>query len=186
MKYSECVQSVHSELLHTLSSVSTDEIEALVDSIIKSEKIFVAGAGRSGLMVKAFCMRLIHLGLDACVVGETVTQNISEKDLLIIGSGSGGTASLVSMAHKKDTIGFTLALVSIFPNSPIGQLADITVRIPAPSPKVSSKDAPTSVQPMGSLFEQSLLLVLDIIIMRLMDRLGEDNTTMYSRHANLE
>ena len=186
MKFGEYVQSVHEELLHTLSSVSKDEIEVLVDSIIKSERIFVAGAGRSGLMVKAFCMRLIHLGLDAFVVGETITPNITENDLLIIGSGSGGTSTLVSIASKKALIGFNLCLVSIFPDSPIGRLADFTVKVPAPTPKASSHEAFSSVQPMGSLFEQSLLLVLDIVIMCLMDRLEEDNTTMFSRHANLE
>ncbi len=186
MKYNEYTQIVQKELCNTLSQVSDSHIEELVDKILQSEKIFVAGAGRSGLMAKAFCMRLMHIGYDAFVVGETVTPNITEKDLLIIGSGSGGTASLVSMAQKKVSIGFTLALLSIFPDSEIGRLADVVVKIPAPSPKVSSKEAPPSIQPMGSLFEQSLLLVLDIIIIRLMERLGLDTHTMYSRHANLE
>jgi 6-phospho-3-hexuloisomerase len=186
MKFSEYTTSVHKELLNTLTHVSDDQIEVLVDKILNCEKIFLAGAGRSGLMAKAFCMRMMHIGYDAFVVGETVTPNITEKDLLIITSGSGGTASLVSMAEKKASIGFSLALLSIFPNSDIGRLADTVVEIPAPSPKVSSNTAPPSIQPMGSLFEQSLLLVLDIVILRLMERLDLNTHTMYSRHANLE
>jgi 6-phospho-3-hexuloisomerase len=186
MKFSEYVLPVHEELLNTLTRVSDDHIEVLVENILHCEKIFISGAGRSGLMAKAFCMRLMHIGFDAFVVGETVTPNIGDKDLLIIASGSGGTASLVSMAQKKASIGFNLSLLSIFPDSPIGKIADCVVQIPAPSPKVSSKTAPPSIQPMGSLFEQSLLLVLDIIIMRLMERLELNTHTMYSRHANLE
>jgi len=186
MKYSEYTQKVQEELFNTLSQVSDSQIEDLVDKILQSEKVFVAGAGRSGLMAKAFCMRLMHIGYNAFVIGETVTPNITEKDLLIIGSGSGETASLVSMARKSSSIGFSVGLLSIFPNSEIGRLSDIVVQIPAPSPKVLSDKAPPSIQPMGSLFEQSLLLVFDIIIIRLMERLGLDTHTMYSRHANLE
>jgi len=186
MKFSEYADAVNTELHNTLSRVSNDQIDTLVDAILKSERIFVAGAGRSGLMAKAFCMRLMHIGCSAYVVGDTVTPNITDKDLLIIGSGSGGTASLVSMAQKKSSIGFSVALMSIFPDSPIGKLADIVVEIPAPSPKVSSDKAPPSIQPMGSLFEQSLLLVLDTVIMCMMEKLGLDTHNMYSRHANLE
>ena len=124
MKFSEYVLPVHDELLNTLTRVSDDHIEVLVDNILHCEKIFISGAGRSGLMAKAFCMRLMHIGFDAFVVGETVTPNIGAKDLLIIASGSGGTASLVSMAQKKASIGFNLSLVSIFPDSPIGKIAD--------------------------------------------------------------
>jgi 6-phospho-3-hexuloisomerase len=42
------------------------------------------------------------------------------------------------------------------------------------------------VQPMGSLFEQSLLIFFDIIVMRLMEKKGLDSKTMFERHANLE
>jgi 6-phospho-3-hexuloisomerase len=86
MKFSEYTTSVHKELLNTLTHVSDDQIEVLVDKILNCEKIFLAGAGRSGLMAKAFCMRMMHIGYDAFVVGETVTPNITEKDLLIITS----------------------------------------------------------------------------------------------------
>ena len=43
-----------------------------------------------------------------------------------------------------------------------------------------------SVQPMGSLFAQSLLIVLDIVVMTLMEQKGLDSNTMFERHANFE
>lgn len=174
------------ELERTLTMISPEETDQLVDRIVAAKKILVAGAGRSGLAVKAFAMRLMHMGFDAYVVGETVTPNFEATDLLLIGSGSGETGSLVQMATKAREIGGSIALITIFPRSTIGQLADITVRIPAPTPKVSTDTGWTSIQPMGSLFEQSLFIFLDLTILRLMDRAAKDSGTMFKRHANLE
>ena len=43
-----------------------------------------------------------------------------------------------------------------------------------------------SIQPMGSLFEQSLLLFYDAVILRFMNKKGLNSDKMYGRHANLE
>jgi 6-phospho-3-hexuloisomerase len=174
------------ELERTLSAISPGEAEQFASRIVAAKKILVAGAGRSGLAVKAFAMRLMHMGFDAHVVGETVTPKLEAADLLLIGSGSGETGSLVQMARKTREIGGNIALVTIFPLSTIGQLADVCVRIPAPTPKVSADTGWTSIQPMGSLFEQSLFIFLDLVILRLMDSAARDSATMFRRHANLE
>ncbi|MEM1486380.1 6-phospho-3-hexuloisomerase [Oscillospiraceae bacterium PP1C4] len=174
------------ELERTLSNIPAEEAEKLADCILKSQKVFVAGAGRSGFMVKAFAMRLMHMGFDAYVVGETVTPNLEKEDLLLIGSGSGETGSLVSMANKAKNIGSAIGLVTIFPESAIGKLASIVIKVPAPTPKVETETGFKSIQPMGSLFEQSLLLFLDAIILRLMEKQGNNSDTMFTRHANLE
>ncbi|HBF37280.1 MAG TPA: 6-phospho-3-hexuloisomerase [Firmicutes bacterium] len=174
------------ELESTLSKISPKEAEKLADSILQSKKIFAVGAGRTGFMIKAFAMRLMHMGFEAYVVGETITPNIEKGDLLLIGSGSGETGSLVTMAHKVKKIEANLALVTIFPLSSIGQMADIVIKVPAPTPKVEVETGFKSIQPMGSLFEQSLLLLLDAVILQLMDKRGKDSNTMFTRHANLE
>ena len=76
------------------------------------------------------------------------------------------------------------------PDSPIGRLADIVLVIPAPTPKVEAQagapPALASVQPMGSLFEQTLALTMDSLVMALMERTGETATRMFDRHAALE
>jgi 6-phospho-3-hexuloisomerase len=174
------------ELEQILSRLEPQNSEKLCNLILSAKRIFVAGAGRSGFMIRAFAMRLMHMGFTAYVVGETVTPNIEADDLLIIGSGSGETASLVSMAVKAKSIGFTLALVSIFPESTIGDQAEAIIKIPAPTPKVKIDTGVKSIQPMGSLFEQSLLLVFDSIILRLMEKQGNCSDVMFNRHANLE
>ena len=57
------------------------------------------GAGRSGLVAKAFAMRLMHLGFTAYVVGETITPAMRPKDLLVIFSGSGRTKTIADIAE---------------------------------------------------------------------------------------
>lgn len=177
------------ELAKALTAVDDAAVDALASEIDKASSIFVAGAGRSGLAMRAFAMRLMHLGRQVYVVGETTTPGITERDLLIIGSGSGATQSLVAIASRaRNEFGAPIALLTIYPQSAIGQLAQVLVTIEAPTTKVAAAGAraATSIQPMGALFEQALFILLDIVILKLMDRAGEASTTMFKRHANLE
>ena len=119
------------ELRRTLADVSSDSAMDLVKAITDAERIFVGGAGRSGLAVKGFAMRLMHMGFDAHVVGEIVTPGISEKDLFLIGSGSGATQSLVANAERARAEGAVVCLLTIREDSPIGRLANIILTIPA-------------------------------------------------------
>ena len=186
MSTADHIRQVMAELDRTLGAVATDDVERLVDMILSARRVFVAGAGRSGLAMKAFAMRLMHLGLDTYVVGETVTPGMGADDLLLIGSGSGETGSLVAMAEKVRQLQGRLALVTIVADSRIGRLAEVVVAIPAPSPKARAAHGVTSVQPMGSLFEQSLFIFLDVVVLRLMELQGVDAAAMFGRHANLE
>ena len=180
------ISQILDELGETVEHVCDDSAEKLADTIINARTIFLDGAGRSGLAMKSFAMRLMHMGFDAYVVGETVTSNITDKDVLLIGSGSGSTSSLVVNANKADAIGATICLITIDENSPIGKLAEVVLTIPAPSPKVTRDLGFRSVQPMGSLFEQSLLLTLDAIVLFLMEKTGKTPESMFTKHANLE
>lgn len=186
MNTTEYAKVITEELTNTLSKVSAEDGEKLTDLILNANKILVAGAGRSGFAAKAFTMRLMHMGFDAYVCGETVTPNLEKEDLFIVASGSGATGSLVSMAEKAKKIGAPIATVTICPNGPIGSMADVAVEIPAPTPKAEVDPSHKSIQPMGSLFEQSCLLFLDAVIVRLMEKRGNDSDTMFMRHANLE
>ena len=186
MNVTEYAVQIVAELDHTLARVDAGAGERLVDAILSAGKVMVAGAGRSGFAAKAFAMRLMHLGIRTYVVGETVTPNLEAGDLLIIASGSGETASLAVMAEKARALGATLATVTVRPEGTVGRLADIVVRIPAPTPKADFDGSFRSIQPMGSLFEQSVLLILDAVILRLMEKRGDDSDTMFTHHANLE
>lgn len=185
MHTNQYLSSIQKELSQIADRISETEAETLVQHIVQAKRIYVAGAGRSGLMMRAFAMRLMHLGLDSYVVGETVTPGLSAGDMLLIGSGSGETKSLLSMAQKAKSLQATVAVVTIFPESSIGKLSSLSVSLPG-SPKDQSQNTAETIQPMGSLFEQTLFLFLDAIILRLMDIRKLDSQAMYSRHANLE
>ncbi|RDW16489.1 6-phospho-3-hexuloisomerase [Oceanobacillus arenosus] len=185
MQTAQFAQRIVDELHHAAEQLTNEDAEKLVEQILISNKIFVTGAGRSGLMGKAFAMRMMHMGLDSYVVGETVTATYEEDDILIIGTGSGETKSLIPMVEKAKSIGGTVAVVTINPESTLGRLADITVQLPG-APKDQTTSEYRTIQPMGSLFEQTLLLFYDAIILRFMEKKGLDSQTMYGKHANLE
>ncbi|OXM83646.1 6-phospho-3-hexuloisomerase [Paenibacillus rigui] len=185
MRTSDYTSAMINELQRTLELLSEESVEQLVERIARAQKVFVAGAGRSGLMMRAFAMRLMHMGFAVYVVGETVTPGLGPDDLLIIGSGSGETKSLAVMAAKAKGIGASLAAATTNPESTIGQISDVVIQVLA-SPKEASDQESFTIQPMGSLFEQSLLLVFDSIILRMMDRQELDGSAMFGRHANLE
>lgn len=185
MHTTQYLAKILKELIRTTDRISDEEAEKLANGILEAKKVFVAGAGRSGFMAKSFAMRMMHMGIDAYVPGETVTPNFEEGDMIIFASGSGETKSLVSMAEKAKSLGGTVAALTIFPDSTIGKLADMTVKLPG-SPKDQSEGDYKTIQPMGSLFEQTLLLFCDAVILRFMEKKGLDTNKMYGRHANLE
>lgn len=174
------------ELRATLARVEEGAIRQFIERIAGARRLFLAGSGRSGFMVRSFAVRLMHLGCPAYVVGETVTPGIEPGDLLILGSGSGETPSLRVLAEKAEKLAVPIALVTASPRSSIGKLADVVVTVPAPTPKAVQAPAPPSIQPMGTLFEQCLLLLFDLVVLRLMERKGISAQAMFARHANLE
>lgn len=168
--------------------IDDGELQNMANAIAKAERVFLAAAGRSACAARGFSNRLMQLGKTTYVVGDTTTPALRSGDLLLIGSGSGATASLITMAEKGKTVGATIATLTMFPEESIGRLADIIVTIPGSTPKRSATDQDTahSRQPMGTLFEQLSWLTYDALVLMLMPRLGQTDKTMFVRHANLE
>lgn len=173
------------EIETVLSKVDNNQAERLIDEILEAQKIVVCGAGRVGMAIRGFGMRLGHLGLQAYTLGDSTVPGIGKGDLLIVASGSGETQTifdLVSIASKNKS---KIAAITGSPESRIGQLADVIVKITAPS-KTKAVDNFISVQPMTTLNEQCLGLFFDAVSLKLMDRMGETHDSMWARHSNLE
>ncbi|MGO4545207.1 6-phospho-3-hexuloisomerase [Paenibacillus sp. 2TAB23] len=173
------------ELQQAAAQLDQGQLAYLAEAVSSAGRVFVAGAGRSGLMMRAFAMRLMHMGHDVYVVGETVTRSLGKGDLLLIGSGSGETKSLVPMAEKAQALGAVVGALTLAPESTIGGIADFVVKLPG-APKDQSEHEASTVQPMGSLFEQILLIVGDAVILSLMEKQELSGKAMYGNHANLE
>ncbi|EOH80808.1 6-phospho-3-hexuloisomerase [Enterococcus malodoratus] len=185
MSVKEHTREIIEELLAFVDYEKDQELDQLVDAILQAKNIFLSGAGRSGVAITGFTNRLLHLGLPVHLAGEISCPRTAKGDLLIIGSGSGTTPGLVTLAKKAKSNGVSLALLTMDKESEIAQLADVVVVLPGVSPKLKENNL-TSIQPMGSAFEQISFLTYDGIILELMERMGETGETMVERHTDLE
>lgn len=175
------------ELLHNATYIEDAQLDAFTQAILQAKHIFTAGAGRSGVAMRGFTNRLLHLGLSVSMVGEISSPHSQPDDLLIIGSGSGTTESLVALANKAKKTGVKIALVTMDEESTIGKLADVVVVLPGVSPKLQHKGFDiTSIQPMGSAFEQMSFITYDGVILELMEKMKETGETMFPRHCDFE
>ena len=152
-------------------------VKEAVQAVNGHERIFLYGAGRSGLMLRAFAMRLAQAGRTVYVVGETVTPAIQKHDLLILASASGNTPSVLRYADTAKEQGATVYTLTASADSALASRSDSVVFLPAPT-----KDSVSASTIMGTLFEQAVLLFCDATV----SALGEDDDKMRARHANLE
>lgn len=185
---SKNMKTIIQELDKYSSGVSEESIQEISQTILEANRVFVAGAGRSGYAARGFAMRLMHLNIRSFFIGEPTTPSIGKNDLLVIGSGSGATTSLVDNAKKAKSAGARIATITIYPEAPIGRMSDVIVVVPGETPKkvTNNMDTVKSIQPMGSLFEQLSWLTYDSIILNLMNLMTETTESMFPRHANLE
>ena len=162
---------------------------------MKAENIFVTGAGRSGLAGKAFAMRLMHLGLSAYVVGETISPAIHKNDCIIAISGSGETNTIVSAARIAKDRGSRVLAVTSYPESTLGQLTDSYLLVKGRTKQEVDDENYmkrqihgnyTSLTPLGTAFELTTLVFLDAIVSELMDKMRQTENDLRNRHAVLE
>lgn len=175
-----------------LDEKSVDEFE---DIIINAKNVFVTGAGRSGLAAKAFAMRLMHLGVSAYVVGETISPAIYEDDCIIAISGSGETNTIVSAARIAKNRGSKVLAVTSYPESTLGQLSDCYLLVKGRTNQEDDDENYmkrqihgnyTSLTPLGTAFELTTLVFLDAIVSELMEKMEQTESDLQSRHTVLE
>ena len=172
------------ELQNAMRKITQTDLESLGQFLIESERVFVEGKGRTGLVMRMFAMRLMQIGLNAFVVGETTTPAIQSGDVLVVGSASGVTGGSVLTAKKAHEVGARIVTLTTVESSPLNQLADKVLILPGESQK--SGHALKSKLPLGTLFEQCLLVVLDSLSTQLAEDLQQDTASMMERHSNLE
>lgn len=173
------------ELTENAKEIDYEDILKLEELIINADRIFITGAGRSGFVARGFSNRLMHLGYKVYFVGEPTTPAIQEGDLLIVGSGSGNTESLVSNSKTAKSKGAKLATITMFPDHTIGAMADVAVRIPGVTEKCAGEGA-GSVQSSGSSFEELTWITCDALVMDLMRITRQGDKELFARHANME
>ena len=158
---------------------------ALIDAIVAARRIAIYGAGREGLQMDGLAMRLHHLGLDVSVVGDMNVPPLSAGDLLLVSSGPGASNIGDALITAAREAGAKIAVVTAQPGARTPSRADVVFHIPAQT-MADDRGGEVSVLPMGSLFETAQMVLFEIIVLALRDRLGETPETMRARHTNLE
>lgn len=182
------------ELRAVIGNIDPEQSDVLEKMICAANRIFITAAGRSLLAMKFFAMRLMQLGFTSFLVGEVCTPSIKEGDLLILGSGSGETPSMLKIAEKAKKVGARVAVLTKNEDSSIAQIVDsVTVlnkaeriREGAATAEGQREDEYLSIRPSGNPFEQSIVVFTDALICSLMFKLGRGTDFIASNHANLE
>lgn len=183
--YNGTVKEMLVEINEALGAIDQEAVEKFVAALLDAEQVYFVGVGRVLLSLQAMCKRLAHLGLKTHYVGEITEPAITEKDLLVVGSGSGGSLFPLGIAKKAHGIGAKIVHIGSNPNSEMKDLCEFMVRIPVRT-KNYLEDEIDSVQPMTSLFEQSLLLFGDVVAKMIIDERKIDMKSLWRYHANLE
>jgi 6-phospho-3-hexuloisomerase len=175
---------VGDEVAGTAAKVDVRQVSVLAGHLTRPGRVFVAGAGRSGLVLRMTAMRLMHLGLNVHVAGDTTTPAIGSGDLLLVASGSGTTSGVVKAAQTAAKAGARIAALTTNADSPLAELADVVVIIPAA--QKTDHGSSVSRQYAGSLFEQVLFVVTEAVFQSLWDITDVEAEELWLRHANLE
>ncbi len=184
MKCQEWIQTDLQELDQMLSLINPEEAEALVAALLQAERVFVEGCGRTGLVWKMFAMRLTQLGRQAHIIGSPTTPSVQPDDVFLVASASGKTESVNLAAEQAGLVGAKIVVISSRTGEKLSQRADVRLRLPGQDKY--SGEPQHSRMPLASIFEQSLLLLLDGVIAEMAEQLGISAEAMAGRHANIE
>ncbi|UQF23148.1 SIS domain-containing protein [Vagococcus lutrae] len=174
------LNQVASEVSDVLSNVSYQKVETLASYFLKSKRIFIDGEGRSGFVGKCFAMRLMHLGFEVYVMGETNTPSFSAGDVYVSISGSGNTAPVLLNADKAKKKAAILLSINGNLDSKLSEMSDYSILVPATTRQ--QLENRQSIQLLGSLFDQSVHLLLDTVCLIISEKENISNTEAVQRH----
>ena len=194
------MQQMAATITKAAGMLDQNQMTTFFQEMLSAKRIYVAGAGRSGFIAKAFGLRLLHLGMDVYVVGETITPAFRSGDTLVVFSGSGETHSMVSISMTAKDLGGKVCLITSSPDSKIGRIANCTVNL-GDLTGYYQKDKKTfeirqltgeyrsvssAFAPLGTLFETLALVFSDAVISALMNEKKEEIGQMQARLTNVE
>jgi len=184
----------------TTAGLDKAQTSALFQRILDARRIYVTGAGRSGLIARAFAMRLLHMGFDVFVVGETVTPALQPGDTLVVFSGSGETHTMATFCKTVKELGGIVCLITAVPDSTISRIADCVVNLGDLTGYYRGdtttfemrqmtgqyRSAAAAFAPLGTMFETLALIFSDAVISALMEAKKEGAKELKGRLTNME
>ena len=186
-------ENITKHALEVIDRIDEEQVEEMIQAILKSESVFIVGSGRSELIGMAFAMRLMNLGIGVYVIGDVTTPSINEDDCLIAISGSGETRTVTIAAETAAESGASVIGITTNTSSTLGKYLNVVVNIESKSKEPWKhytshvlKGNYDDLTPMGTLFEDSTHLFLDGLIAEFMARLGKKENDLKKRHATIE
>ena len=191
MEYMQLVSNVQNEISEVLTSIDETKLNAFVEMLLKPNiKVLGYSAGRMGFGLKAFMMRLNHLGIHAYWFGDNYIPPMGKDDIFICCSNSGTTKSVVSIMDifKAKSNGKIVAFVGNN-SSKMGDSADLAITFKTCNGGLNSADDHSkinSIQPMTTLTEQAMFILFDIVTLILINKLHIDLNETKRFHSNVE
>jgi 6-phospho 3-hexuloisomerase len=189
------IRHIANNIEKSADQVDSDSVDSFLKAIVAANRVFIYGAGRSGLAARAFAMRLVHLELSTFVIGETITPSTRENDFFICISGSGETSSVIDYARSAKKVGCAVACITSYPESTLAKLADLVIQVKGKTKKdIREGDYEarqiegehSTLTPMGTLFEDVSMVFFDGMIAELMSRLDMSESSMMKKHSSVE
>ena len=182
MTIQQCGMSIIGEISDTFAQIDIAQVEILIQKIRSAKNVFVIGAGRSKIMLEAFCMRLNHLGYNAFVAGNIPCPPAEKGDLIVAASGSGETPSIIAVLERLKKVGVDIFLFTAAPNPIPQNVADTVLRIP--TAYTLDGTGGCSRQLMRTLFEQVVFIIGEVIIEKMSGDIPVEQ--IIKRHTNVE
>ncbi|WP_437272115.1 6-phospho-3-hexuloisomerase [Staphylococcus succinus] len=177
------IEIILNEIQEVMHLVDEQEIDDVATVLTKDKRVFVVGAGRSGFQGKGFAMRLMHIGYQSYVVGETITPSVQKGDVWVAISGSGTTESIVTQTEKVKKLGVHVIALTSYANSKLAQVADKSIIVPGATKMNTGVE---STQLLSSLFDQTVHISLDVLNQKLAERDNTSNQSANAQHTNVE
>ncbi|EKE28281.1 MAG: hypothetical protein ACD_3C00083G0020 [uncultured bacterium (gcode 4)] len=179
------VGNILAEINSVLTKINQEECDILIQTILNSDKIVWVWAWKVWMATKWFIMRLWHFGHNAWFLWDTTVPHVWEWDTLLVVSWSWETQTIYDLVQIWKNNWAKIALITWNPDSRMWKLADIILKVTAPS-KTKEVDWFKSIQPMTTLNEQSLIILFDALVLEMMAKTWETHDSMWWRHSNLE
>ncbi|MDR3291390.1 MAG: SIS domain-containing protein [Methanobrevibacter sp.] len=188
------IEKILDSLKHNVEHLDLNIIKEFTKTIFSSETIFITGSGRSKLVGSAFCMRLAHLSFNSFLMDEITSPRITEKDCLIIISGSGESAIGLVNAKDAKALGCKVLLLTSNPNSKIAKLSDIILNLRKNDLNndymehsiYEENGSYLEITHIDTIFDVSSSTLLDGLIAEIIVKLNRHEVDLKNKHFNLE
>jgi len=158
-----------------VSELDSEKVKGFIEQLKKAKRVYTAGIGSLGLIIKGFVTKLMYLGYETYFIGETLMPSPSKDDLFIAVSESGETDYTVKATHIAKNLGATIVAITSNSQSTLGKLADLNIEIKwkeqlSKTKEELKEDRGGILTLDSSLFEITTLVFLNTIISELANK----------------